>query len=79
MDTNKYNMMIKNRDGSLFSIIEKTLDESVELLNQHINDEYNMDKYINNSILYNIVTGKTKKSFLNQLILKIEQIKNIQE
>lgn len=67
----KYSMMIKNRDGSMFSIIDKDIAECVDIINKHIIDEYGFNMNITYTKLYDVIREKTKNSFLNQLILNI--------
>lgn len=69
----KYNMMLKNRDNTLVSIIDKDIAECRDYINQHIQDEYGLVGNVNNTKLYDIIRGKTKKSMLNQIIIGITQ------
>ena len=63
-----YSMMIKNVDGSIFAIINKNVEECVNIINQHIKDEYNVDMKLTYTKLYDIIRGKTKNTFYNNII-----------
>lgn len=63
-----YSMMIKNIDGSTFAIIDKKIDECVTIINNHVKDEYKIDIKLTYTKLYDILRGKTKKTFFNSII-----------
>ena len=63
-----FSMMIKNVDGSTFAIIDKKLAECVKIINEHVKDEYKVDMKLTTTKLRDIIRGKTKKTFFNNII-----------
>ena len=69
----RFNVMLKNRDGTIIAIMDKTCRECCSMIESHLTTEYGLNKSISYSKLNDVFRGKTKNTILNYIIVKIEK------